>query len=119
MDHIDEVYPPDYLEGIKDQDPGLYNEIQAYKTEFAELEFFFTNRRRQVEKNRDEYRATQIAQTAQETPDLFAAMPSPPKQTFKETLMSGTVFDPIVTVGYAGRRNGINWPHYENLIKLT
>jgi len=52
---------------------------------------------------------------------LAAALPTPPVQTSKQQLQNSTMFTPlpsIVSKGYDKQYNGINWPHYENILKL-
>ena len=49
------------------------------------------------------------------------AMPERPKQTMKQKLRGTTMFTPlpsIVSDGYMVQYRGINWAHYENMLKL-
>ena len=53
--------------------------------------------------------------------DVSAAMPAQPQQSFKNTLQNTTMLIPpetILSSGYLKNYNGINWPHYENMLKL-
>lgn len=54
-------------------------------------------------------------------PSFALAMPEQPKQTMKQKLQNTTMFTPLPTIvseGYDDEHKGINWPHYENMLKL-
>lgn len=65
----------------------------------------------------------QIAPSAkyqQPAENLKAALPMPPEQTQKQKLQSSTILTPpsIVSPNFDKPHKGINWPHYENILKL-
>ena len=52
---------------------------------------------------------------------IKAALPTPPAQTTQQALKATTIFTPlpsIVSAGYNQPHRGINWSHYENMLKL-
>ena len=52
------------------------------------------------------------------TLNLAAALPTPPAQTHKQQLKTGTILPSIVSEGSDRFCQGINWAHYENILKL-
>jgi len=63
----------------------------------------------------------QPQKAAQQKPSLQAALPTSPAQTVQQTLKATTIFTPlpsIVSFGYNQKHRGINWSHYENMLKL-
>lgn len=61
-----------------------------------------------------------VAVYQQPVPNLEAALPTPPAQTPKQQLRSSTSLTPpsIVSPYFDRPHKGINWPHYENILKL-
>ena len=54
-------------------------------------------------------------------PALTPALPTPPAQTTQQALKATTMWTPlpsIVSPGYDRQHTGVNWPHYENMLKL-
>ena len=49
---------------------------------------------------------------------LQPALPHPPAQTQQQQLKNSTWLSSIVSEGYKETHRGINWPHYENMLKL-
>lgn len=52
---------------------------------------------------------------------ISAALPAPPTQTHQQKLKATTLLTPlpsIVSEGFAVSYRGINWAHYENILKL-
>lgn len=56
-----------------------------------------------------------------QTADISAAMPAPLQQSRKSEWQNTTMFtpvEPVVSFGFLRSYRGINWPHYENMLKL-
>ena len=109
-------FPGESLDDLEEQDPSYYAHIRACEHEYARL-----NARIQ-QMHAVQTPMMNFANAQQMTLPLFpAALPTPPQQTVKQQLQSTTTFTPlpsIVSSGYNQKHRGINWSHYENMLKL-
>ena len=64
------------------------------------------------------FNTTKNPEAIQLTLNLSAALPTPPTLTFQQKLQAGTSLPSIVSEGSDRPCQGINWAHYENLLKL-
>ena len=109
LDIVYQSYPSDdVIEDLKEQDAIAYQNIRDAQSEYARLEVLFSAQEKQNEET--DFDAM-----------LTSAFPQQPMQTRKQDLKKGSIFtplEPIVNLGYNAPHKGINWPHYENMLKL-
>ena len=126
-----------YLEDVRAQFPGLTIQqiIEHWRKEesWGELKAFVQalaiirahDKKEYIRLKRKQHRATQPKQKTNvqppQTPVVPVVTPQTPQQTFSQALKSTTMLvrpDSIVSKGFEKEYNGINWPHYENILKL-
>ncbi len=116
LDNVYQAYPSNALKDLEKKDPPYYAHIRACEHEYARL----TDCAQQAQAQQAPL--PNISKAQQLTLSLFpAALPTPPKQTIKQQLQGSTTFTPlpsIVSAGFNKAHTGINWPHYENMLKL-
>jgi len=125
-EYLREIYQynsDDSIENLKEGDFTRYNEIRNAESEYARLEYLLFQQKHQQENEKKDTSSSNSEELQQL--DLFTglpvAQPTRPKQTRMQALKSTTMFTPlpsIVEEGYNRRHRGINWPHYENMLKL-
>ena len=120
-------FPEDLLCDLEKQDPSYFNHIQNAENEFSRLDRLVEEEcKEQTDRQIPLFPADQKAPVPQQMmlnfgTSLAPALPKKPKQTKKQTLKATTMFTPlpsIVEEGYDKPHKGINWPHYENMLKL-
>lgn len=116
LDNVYTAFPSDSLEDLEQQDPSYYAHIRACESEYNRLTANIQQAYAQQSPLPDLSGAQQMT-----LPLFTAAMPAQPKQTAKQQLQNTTTFTPlksIVSEGFDKPHTGINWPHYENMLKL-
>ena len=139
--NVYKLFPQDNMPALEAEDPAYYAHIVQSEQELARLktELFKEQDKRSVELKMDLSHAEQMTMDSllfpapvvapksaprapvASNPALTAALPTPPAQTTQQQLQATTIFTPlpsIVSDGYERRHSGINWPHYENMLKL-
>ena len=124
LQNVHKIFPEDMMDDLESQDPTYFEHIQKAESEFARLETRLFGHEHSERDEKREVIPPQPEKQPQQldfTADLSSALPPRPKQTPMQALKATTMFTPlpsIVEEGYGKQHRGIDWPHYENMLKL-
>ena len=124
LQNVYKNFSKESLEELKTKDPAYFNHIQNAEAELTRLNEQMQRASQAKEgqnKPSDDTKKQPQQLTLNFAEEVAAVLPAPPKQTHKQKLHNTTMLTrlpPIVEEGYDAPHSGINWPHYENMLKL-
>lgn len=115
LKNVHETFPDDLLNDMEAKDPDYVRHIRDAESELARLNFAITRERRQTAEMEEQSLPFDYNSS------ITDAYPPRPKQSIAKKSKTTTMLTPlssIVEEGYEKQYNGINWPHFENMLKL-
>jgi len=110
---VHQMFPRELLDELSLTDPSYYFHIQTAEVELIRLNALI--KARQNQPTLPSFTPQRLIQ------GTFVFSPTAPQQTTQKALKSSTMFTPLPTIvspAFTHKYRGINWPHYENMLKL-